>query len=124
MKFQISLLVSAIILLLASCSEESAASTGFTYPATEIEGEEPVVIGHVIEVIEEKQVIVVIEGITKQEALEIDVQTYELGMASFASNATKFEGAFKKGNKVAVWKFEEGPETAGEVAERIVLLEK
>lgn len=124
MKFQISLLVSAIILLLASCSEESAASTGSTYPATEVVGEEPVVIGHVIEVIEEKQVIVVIEGITKQEALEIDVQTYELGMASFASNATKFEGAFKKGNKVAVWKFEEGPETAGEVAERIVLLEK
>lgn len=124
MKFLKSLLFFALILFLASCSEETAVPTGSTYSATEVVGEEPVVVGHIVEVLEEKQVIVVVEGITKQEALEIDVQTYELGMATFASNATKFEGAFKKGDKVAVWKFEEGPETAGEVAERIVLLEK
>lgn len=124
MKFLKFLLFFALILFLAACSEESAASTGSTYPDTEVVGEEPAVVGHIVEVLEEKQVIVVVEGITKEEALKIDVQTYELGMASFASNATKFEGAFKKGDKVAVWKFEEGPETAGEVAERIVLLEK
>lgn len=124
MRFLKSLLFLALILLLASCSEESAASTGSTYPDTKIVGEEPAVVGHIVEVLEEKQIIVVVEGITKEEALEIDAQTYELSMASFASNATRFEGAFKKGDKVAVWKFEEGPETAGEVAERIVLLEK
>ncbi len=124
MKFLKSLLFFALILLLASCSEESVASTGSTYPDTEIVGEEPAVVGHIVEVLEEKQIIVVVEGITKEEALEIDAQTYELSMVSFASNATRFEGAFKKGDKVAVWKFEEGPETAGEVAERIVLLEK
>lgn len=115
------LLLFTLILLLASCSEES---TGSTYPATEIVGEEPIVVGHIVEVLEEKQIIAVVEGITKEEALKIDAQNYELSMASFASNATRFEGAFKKGDKVAVWKFEEGPETAGEVAERIVLLEK
>lgn len=112
------------VLLLASCSEESDESTGSTYPATEILGEEPIVVGHIVEVLEDKQIIAVVEGITKEEALKIDAQNYELSMASFASNATRFEGAFKKGDKVAVWKFEEGPETAGEVAERIVLLEK
>jgi hypothetical protein len=124
MKFLKSLLFFVFILLLASCSEEPAASTGSTYPDTEIVGEEPIVVGHIVEVLEEKQMIVVVEGVTKEEALEIDAQTYELSMASFASNATRFEGAFKKGDKVAVWKFEEGPETAGEVAERIVLLER
>ncbi|EGA90963.1 hypothetical protein GPDM_02435 [Planococcus donghaensis MPA1U2] len=81
MKFLKYLLLFAFILLLASCS------TG--YPATELEGEEPIVIGHIIEVLEEKIIFVV-------------------------------EGMYKKGDKVAVWKFEEGPE----IAEKIVLLEK
>lgn len=127
MKFLKGLLFFTLIFPLASCSEESAASTASTestYPATEIEGEEPAVVGHVVDVIEEKQTIIIVEGITKQEAMEIDVRTYEMEKASFASNGTKFEGAFTKGDLVAVWKFEEGPETAGEVAKRIVLLEK
>lgn len=66
----------------------------------------------------------VVEGITKEEALEIDYQSYELPMATFFSNGTRFEEGFKAGDKVAVWKFEEGPELAGVIAERIVLLEE
>ncbi|MCH4825220.1 hypothetical protein [Planococcus halocryophilus] len=116
MKFLKYLLLFAFILLLASCS------TG--YPATELEGEEPIVIGHIIEVLEEKQIILVVEGITKEEAMEIDLLTYELDIASFASNETRFEGKYKKGDKVAIWKIEEGPETVGAIAEKIVLLEK
>ncbi|WP_156851287.1 hypothetical protein [Planococcus donghaensis] len=56
--------------------------------------------------------------------MEIDLLTYELNIASFVSNKTRFEGMYKKGDKVAVWKFEEGPETGDAIAEKIVLLEK
>lgn len=76
MKFLKSLLFFALILLLASCSEESVASTGSTYPDTEIVGEEPAVVGHIVEVLEEKQIIVVVEGIRKEEALVITATNF------------------------------------------------
>lgn len=111
------------LLFLSACSDEPDVGNS-PYPATELIADSPVFTGHIIEVIEEDQVVMVVEGITKEEALEIDYQSYELPMATFFSNGTRFEEGFKAGDKVAVWKFEEGPELAGVIAERIVLLEE
>lgn len=111
------------LLFLSACSDEPDVGNS-PYPATELIADSPVFTGHIIEVIEEDQVMMVVEGITKEEALEIDYQSYELPMATFFSNGTRFEEGFKAGDKVAVWKFEEGPELAGVIAERIVLLEE
>lgn len=111
------------MLFLSACSDEPDVGNS-PYPATELIADSPVFTGHIIEVIEEDQVMMVVEGITKEEALEIDYQSYELPMATFFSNGTRFEEGFKAGDKVAVWKFEEAPELAGVIAERIVLLEE
>lgn len=115
--------IASAVLFLSACSDEPDVGNS-PYPATELIADAPVVIGHVIKVLEEKQALVVVERITKEQALEIDYQSYELPTATLFSNGTRFEKGFKEGDKMAVWKFDEGPEMAGVVAERIVLLEE
>lgn len=92
-------------------------------PLTEIIAEEPLIIGYIVEVNEEKQVIAIVENITKQEALDWK-DSQSLDVYWLSSNGTKFDGKLVKGNKIAVWKTGDGPEKTGEIAERIILLEK
>jgi uncharacterized lipoprotein YajG len=113
----------ALVLLLSGCSTLSQAFEGSPYPATEIVPEEPVMVGYVVKVIEDKGALIVMEGITKEEAMDIDVSN-TLGVLTFYSNVTEFEGAFEAGNKVAIWESKESAENTVEIAERIVLLEK
>lgn len=92
-------------------------------PLTEIIVEEPLIIGHIVEVNEEKQVIAIVENITNKEAINWkDSQGPDVQW--LFSNGTKFDGKLEKGNKIAVWKSGDGPEKTGEMAKRIILLEK
>ncbi|MFC6038788.1 hypothetical protein ACFPYN_04880 [Paenisporosarcina macmurdoensis] len=92
-------------------------------PLTEIITEEPLIIGYIVEINEEKQVIAIVENITKKEAIDWkDSQSLDVHWLS--SNGTKFEGELVKGNKIAVWKSGNGPEKTGEIAKRIIVLEK
>lgn len=116
----------ASILIISGCSNISQAFEGSPYPATEIAPEEPVFIGYiveVVEVVEDKQALLVMEGITKEEAMHVDVPNTS-GVLTFYSNATEFEGAFETGNKVAIWESKKSAEDTVGIAERIVLLEK
>jgi len=92
-------------------------------PLTEIIAEKPLMIGHIVEIDEEKQNIAIVENITRQAAIDwediISSDVYWL-----FSNRTKFDGEMAKGNKIAVWRSGIGPEKTGVIAKRIILLEK
>ncbi len=92
-------------------------------PLTEIIAEEPLIIGHIVEIDEEKQNIAIVENTTKQQAIDWK-NSQRLDVYWLFSNGTKFDGKLVKGNKIAVWKSGNGPEKNGEVAKRIILLEK
>lgn len=113
----------ASILIISGCSNISQAFEGSPYPATEIAAEEPVFVGYVVEVVEDKQALLVMEGFTKEEAMHVDVPNTS-GVLTFYSNVTEFEGAFETGNKVAIWESKKSAEDTVGIAERIVLLEK
>lgn len=113
----------ASILIISGCSNISQAFEGSPYPATEIAAEEPVFVGYIVEVVEDKQALLVMEGVTKEEAMHVDVPNTS-GVLTFYSNATEFEGAFETGNKVAIWESKKSAEDTVGIAERIVLLEK
>jgi len=92
-------------------------------PLTEIIAEEPLIIGHIVELNEEKQIIAVVEDITKQQAIDWkDSQSLDVNWLYL--NGTKLDGKFAKGNQVAVWKSGDGPEKTGEIIKQIILLEK
>lgn len=113
----------ASILIISGCSNISQAFEGSPYPATEIAAEEPVFVGYIVEVVEDKQALLVMEGVTKEEAMHVDVPNTS-GVLTFYSNATEFERAFETGNKVAIWESKKSAEDTVGIAERIVLLEK
>ena len=119
------LFILAVLLasILTGCADTEEGQIG-PYPATEILSEEPVVIGYIVEVLEEEQVIFVKSGVTKAEALELDKQDTGFNMHTFFSNSTTFDGKLKKGFKVAVWKFEEEEGNVHAISEKIVVLEK
>ncbi|WP_342541781.1 hypothetical protein MHH33_11160 [Paenisporosarcina sp. FSL H8-0542] len=109
------------IMLLGGCNEDETSMSPL--PLTEIIAEEPLIIGYIVEVNEEKQVIAIVENITKQVAIDWK-DSQSLDVYWLFSNGTKFDGKLVKGNKIAVWKTGDGPEKTGEIAERIILLEK
>ena len=118
------LLFITLVFILSGCSDKQPSETG-PYPATEIISEEPVAIGYIVEVLVEEQVIFVKSGVTKEEAMELDKNDTGYNMHSFFSNSTTFDGELKKGDKVAVWKFEEEEEgNVMAISEKIIVLEK
>jgi len=102
--------------LLSACSND--------VPETEIISEPPFITGHIVELIEDKQVIGIIEDSTKQEALDYDTNEPSLHVLHYFSNGTKIDGEFSIGNKVAIWKNSAGPENTGEIATLIIVLEE
>lgn len=112
----------ALIIILSGCSADVNSQIG-PLPATEIISKEPVVIGYIVEVLEEEQVIYVKSGVTKGEAMKLDMQHTGQNMRAFFSSAKTFDGELKKGYKVAVWEFEEKEAIDNYVAERIIILE-
>ena len=63
------------------------------------------------------------KNITKQEAIDWK-DSQSLDVYWLSSNGTEFDGNLVEGNKVAVWKSGDGREKTGEIAKRIILLEK
>ena len=112
-----------LVLILSGCSDEASSQVG-PFPATDIVSEEPIVIGYIVEVLEEEQVIFVKSGVTKEEALQLDRHDTGLDMHSFFSNGTTFDGELEAGYKVAVWLFEGEEAEANSISEKIVVLEK
>ena len=112
MKYTIYLLAMCVIFLISGCSN---------VPATEIVSEVPDVIGHVVEINNEKQVFAIIENSSKQEALDYNKTATSSNEIWIYMNQTTIDGQFKLGDKVAIWRTLEGPE---EIAELIVVIEK
>ncbi|MFD1032877.1 hypothetical protein [Metaplanococcus flavidus] len=113
----------ALILILSGCSASANSETG-PFPATEIISKEPVVIGYIVEVLEEDQVIFVKSDVTKEEAMKTNRNDTGNNMHMFFSNATTFDGELEKGYKVAVWEFADKEAKDNSISERIVILEK
>ncbi|MDX1699427.1 MAG: hypothetical protein R3250_02355 [Melioribacteraceae bacterium] len=111
----------SLVILLGLATILSACSNAI--PETEIISEPPFITGHIVEIIEDKQVIGIIEDSSKQEALNYDKQSNS-NVLHFYSNGTKIVGEFSIGNKVAIWKNSVGPENTGEIATAIVVLEE
>lgn len=105
-----------LAILLSACSN--------SVPDTEIITEPPFITGHIVELIEDKQVIGIIEDSTKQEALGYETEQTNSNVLHYFSNGTKIDGEFSIGSKVAIWKNSEGPESTGEIATLIVVLEE
>ena len=111
------------IFVLSGCSTNTNSETG-PFPATEIITNEPVVIGYIIEVLEEDQSIVIKSGVTKEEAMKSNKNDTGYDVHTFFSNATTFDGELVKGYKVAVWQLENQEAIDNLISERIVVLEK
>lgn len=114
-------IILGITALLSACSFSDDPKTELHSPApeTEIISEPPYMIGHIVELVEDKQIIGVIENSTKQGALDYIENESEDSVFYYFSNIRKIEGVFKVGDKVAVWESSEGPE----IAKFIVVLE-
>lgn len=123
MKKFLLILAVALTSILTGCTDTEEGQIG-PYPATEILSEEPEVIGYIVDVLEEEQVIFVKSGVTKAEALKLDKQDAGFNMHTFFSNSTTFDGKLEKGFKVAVWKFDEEEGNVHAISEKIVVLEK
>ncbi|PSL36346.1 uncharacterized protein DUF3221 [Planomicrobium soli] len=117
------LFVVLLILISSACSKPTEALVESPYPATDIISEEPAFTGYIVGVIEDKQTLLVINGISKEEAMDINPSN-TLGVITFYSNFTNFDGAFRVGNKVAIWESKESAENTLGIAQRIVLLEE
>lgn len=111
------------LFVLSGCSTNTNSETG-PFPATEIITNEPVVIGYIIEVLEEDQAIVIKSGVTKEEAMKSNKNDTGYDVHTFFSNATPFDGELVKGYKVAVWQLENQEAIDNLISERIVVLEK
>ena len=105
-----------LAIILSACSN--------SVPDTEIISEPPFITGHIVEIIEDKQVMGIIEDSTKQEALDYDIKETNSNVLHYFSNGTKIDGEFSIGDKVAIWKNSVGPENTGEIATLIVVLEE
>jgi hypothetical protein len=96
-------------------------------PETQIISEEPLIIGYITEINEVNKVILVVENISKEEALN---PTSKENGSWVQLNGVTIDGKLKVGNKVAVW---DSPISEGisqserkvmPVGKNIVLLEK
>ncbi|MGK7379785.1 hypothetical protein ACSFXN_18365 [Planococcus sp. 1R117A] len=116
-----------LILILTACTNEKEVEDTeeeTKIPETQIIAEPPFITGHIVDIDTDKQVIVISENVTKEEAITNDMESFGLDVAAFNLNKTEIDKKLAKGNLVAVWKIGEGPEKSGEIAERIVLLEE
>ncbi|MDR4885982.1 hypothetical protein RGU12_00290 [Fredinandcohnia sp. QZ13] len=103
--------------------------SGCTYPyqKTEIVSEEPLIIGYITDINEEKQVIHVVENISKEDAL--NGVTIDIGSWVQMNNVI-INDVFEIGNKVAIWDSPINENSSKEerkampLAKNIVLIEK
>lgn len=113
------ILILLIFIILSGCSSAN------TISQTEIITEEPLIIGYIVEIDEDKDIIHVVENISKEEALN--------GTAKNGSwvqiNGVNIENMFEIGNKIAVWDSVSNEFISKEerkvmpIAKRIVLIE-
>lgn len=113
------ILILLIFIILSGCSSAN------TISQTEIITEEPLIIGYIVEIDEDKDIIHVVENISKEEALN--------GTAKNGSwvqiNGVNIESMFEIGNKIAVWDSVSNEFISKEerkvmpIAKRIVLIE-
>jgi len=97
------------------------------YPKTQIVSYEPLIIGYITDINEEKDVIQVVENISKEEALN---GTTKDNGSWVQINDVNIDGEFEIGNKVAIWdspiseNSSEEERKAMPLAKNIVLIEK
>lgn len=127
MKFFKLFLGCILLLLITACTNEKEAVTNpqdAEIPETQIIADPPFIVGHVVGINTDKQVIMIAENISKEEALNSDIESYEFNVIAMNLNHSKIEGKLAKGNLVGIWKVGEGPEKSGEIVERVIVLEK
>ncbi|MCS0542617.1 hypothetical protein NXY55_21835 [Aeromonas veronii] len=104
----------------------SGCSNSSTMPETLIISEEPLIIGYIVDINEDKDVIQVVENISKEEALNGITKD---NVSWVQINVVNIDNVFEVGNKVAIWdspiseNLSEEERKAMPLAKNIVLIE-